>query len=655
MNRPLLVRRVLFGLATLLAVALLTIGSLMAALEKGFFREPLIRFVSARAGRALDIEGPIELHLFTLHPRVTVQRITVGNPSWMPPGNTARLDRLSLTFGLPWFHRSFALEKLAMADGQLTLLRNDAGLANWLWHDPRGPEAKPLPLLRSLSATDLRATLQDDVRHLQFDGTVTAHEPDAAGTAKRLTIEGTGELNGHAVQFAIDGEPLAAAERGKSYQFTFSEQSSGSRLDGHGTLPKPFDFRVIDATFEATGEDLRDLYYLVGTKLVNTGAYKLTGEIARRGAMTKFNDLKITSGQSDAHATIAVDSSGVRPKVVIDVDSQHLRLADLGLRAAGRETQNPGAPRLLMSAVAIDPQAWRRDDTVATVHARRLDVGRIAIQDLAAKLTVDHGVLTVAPFSGRVLDGRLSGHARADLTTETPAASIDLTLNDANLEHYPSTSAEGSPLKGLLHARVVAQGHGRSLHEFAASADGTVSAVVSHGVIRTALVEIVGLDAGAMKLLFEHPTPETSLTCAVSAFEAHGGVLNARTLLLDTEPMLVTGTGTIQMDTESLDLTLRAHAKHPALRVRSPVQVRGVLTHPTVGIQPGGAAAQTAAAVALGVLLTPLASVLAFVDPGLAKDADCEAVSQTAQAIIRSRPPRNHAAVTVRPSPQPVR
>jgi len=29
---------------------------------------------------------------------------------------------------------------------------------------------------------------------------------------------------------------------------------------------------------------------------------------------------------------------------------------------------------------------------------------------------------------------------------------------------------------------------------------------------------------------------------------------------------------------------------------------------------------------ALGVLLTPLAALLAFVDPGLAKDADCEAV-----------------------------
>ncbi len=585
-----LLRRVLFSVAGALAVTLLTIASLMAALERGYFRGPLIRFVSVHTGRALDVEGPIELHLFTLHPRVTVQRISIGNPIWMPPGRTARLDRLSLTLDLPWIHRSFALDKLDMADGQLTLLRNEAGLANWQWQDPRGPEAKPLPLLRSLAATDIRATLQDGVRHLQFDGTVTAREPETPGGAKPLRVEGTGELNGHAVQFAIDGDPLAAAEHGKPYGFTFSEQSSGSHLTGRGALLKPFDFRIIDSTFEAAGEDLRDLYYLVGIKPVNTGAYKLSGQIARRGASTRFSDLELTSGQSDARATIAVDSSGTRPKLVIDLESQHLRLADLGLRAAGREPQSPDTPRLLMSAAAIDPQAWRRDDVVATVHAHRLDVGPIPIQGVAATLTVNHGILTVAPLTAAVLDGHLSGHARMDLTTDEPADSVDITLNEVNLEHYPSKSVEGSPLKGLLHARMAIHGHGRSLHELAASADGRVSAVVSHGVVRTSLVELSGLDLGAIRLLFKHPAPETTMKCAVSAFEAHGGVLTAQTLLVDTDPMLITGKGTIQMDSEAVDLSLQGHAKHPQLRVRSQVLVRGVLTHPTVGIEPRGRA-----------------------------------------------------------------
>jgi len=56
------------------------------------------------------------------------------------------------------------------------------------------------------------------------------------------------------------------------------------------------------------------------------------------------------------------------------------------------------------------------------------------------------------------------------------------------------------------------------------------------------------------------------------------------------------------------------------------VLVRGTLTHPSIAVQASHSVAQTAAAVALGVVLTPLAAVLAFVDPGLAKDADCPAL-----------------------------
>jgi AsmA family protein len=58
--------------------------------------------------------------------------------------------------------------------------------------------------------------------------------------------------------------------------------------------------------------------------------------------------------------------------------------------------------------------------------------------------------------------------------------------------------------------------------------------------------------------------------------------------------------------------------------------VQGSLTHPRLSVSGHDVAGQTAAAVALGVLLTPIASVLAFVNPGLAHDADCAAL--TAQA-----------------------
>jgi hypothetical protein len=62
------------------------------------------------------------------------------------------------------------------------------------------------------------------------------------------------------------------------------------------------------------------------------------------------------------------------------------------------------------------------------------------------------------------------------------------------------------------------------------------------------------------------------------------------------------------------------------VRIRSPIDIHGTLAHPDIGLKPGPLVGQAGAAVALGTLLTPVAALLAFVDKGLAKDANCSAV-----------------------------
>ena len=119
------------------------------------------------------------------------------------------------------------------------------------------------------------------------------------------------------------------------------------------------------------------------------------------------------------------------------------------------------------------------------------------------------------------------------------------------------------------------------------------------------------------------------------------GSLSTLAPIFDTDSVLITGAGNIHLDTESIDLALRGHPKRVRLvRVRSPVLVRGTLAHSKVGIQMSDSVAQTAEAVALGVLLTPLASVLAFVDPGLAKDADCASLLAAAKSLDNGSPAR---------------
>ncbi len=175
-------------------------------------------------------------------------------------------------------------------------------------------------------------------------------------------------------------------------------------------------------------------------------------------------------------------------------------------------------------------------------------------------------------------------------------------------------------MEGPLRVRVIIKGHGSSIHQIAASANGTVTAVLPRGSLRAALAELAGIDLRGVGLLLAKSGRETPVHCGVASFRAQDGVLQAQSLVVDTDSVMTTGAGSINLDSEALDLDLRGHPKGVRLmRLRSPLEVRGTLSHPSVAIRMGGTAAQTAAAVALGVLLTPLASVLAFVDPGLAR------------------------------------
>jgi hypothetical protein len=50
-----------------------------------------------------------------------------------------------------------------------------------------------------------------------------------------------------------------------------------------------------------------------------------------------------------------------------------------------------------------------------------------------------------------------------------------------------------------------------------------------------------------------------------------------------------------------------------------------------LGVAPGNAVGQGGVAIGLGALLSPVAAVLAFIDPGLGKNADCGALLQEAR------------------------
>jgi uncharacterized protein involved in outer membrane biogenesis len=620
-----------------LAVFFIVIAALISAVAlvgANHFRGPLARYIAARTGREIRIDGSLTMHLLSFRPRVIAERVAVGNPQWMAPGPTAEVGRLSLSFELlPLFSHSFVIDRLDMEAATLHFARDADGRANWQAHDPSKRTGKGPPLIHSLYMPKAHVELDDARRYLKFNGTISAQDGPAAAGKQPLRIEGAGNLNGRATTFVIDGDPLATVERGQPYHFAFDERSSGSHLSGRGALPRPFDFYALATSFEAQGEDLKDLYFLTGVTLPNTGAYHLSGKLVREGTHFQFSDLVATSGHSDMQGTVAIEIASGRPKLDVELHSQLLRLVDLGARAAGRAAP-PAAKPLLLPDTALRLTGIRRNDSVVNFRAAVVEAGPVTLHAAAAQVTIDHGVLAVSPLSAALPAGRISGRVKFDATHDVPTADVDLRVADLHLEQFDRKDKGEPPFDGVLQARLTVTGHGRSVHELGSTANGMVTAVLPHGAIRASFAELTGIDVSrALGLMLTKDRKETPVRCGVASFKIHDGTLTEQTLVLDTESVLITGKGNIHLDSEALDLAIRGQPKSWRLvRLRTPVLVRGTLAHPSIGLEARHSALQAGEAVALGIVLTPLAALLAFVDPGLAKDADCAALMAETKA-----------------------
>jgi hypothetical protein len=143
---------------------------------------------------------------------------------------------------------------------------------------------------------------------------------------------------------------------------------------------------------------------------------------------------------------------------------------------------------------------------------------------------------------------------------------------------------------------------------------------------------------------------QTNVRCAIASFQARNGVFNASNIILDTDVERGTGRGNIDMKTETINFIITGEAKSFRLfRMNAPIRITGSLSHPKIGVQASKALGQGGLVVALGALINPLASLLATIDPGLAKDANCGAV--LAQAKQKGAPVSRRAVQNIPRAP----
>ena len=387
--------------------------------------------------------------------------------------------------------------------------------------------------------------------------------------------------------------------------------------------------------------DIKDLGPTLGTR-ATTNPSSLSRQQAREQNPVKSTEkaraatahaAQTTAGAGDSNTGNTEELHGAKPK------SAQLRTAeakDADEKAANGETLLPDAK--------LDLKRIRGMDANVKYHAAAVKTEKLSIKEIFLALKLEQGVLSFTPVSFTLPQGKLTSNITVDGSKDVPEVSIDSRITDVRLSQFKTKDGQ-EPIDGTMVGRAILEGRGKSLHEVGSTAAGTLSIVVPHGDIRKAFAELMGINAAnGLGLLLTKNQDKTGIRCGVANFKAEGGVFAAQDIVFDTDKVLITGKGQFDLGTEDLDLTLNGQPKKfRFFRIRSSIALDGTLSKPKVGITAGNTPGQVALATALGVLATPLASVLAFIDPGLAKDADCnsllaEARSQGAPEVKEDDP-----------------
>jgi uncharacterized protein involved in outer membrane biogenesis len=623
-------------------------------ITKGRFLRPWFEAIaSARAQRQVKVTGEFNLYFDPIDIAFRADGLTVANPAWAPHSDLVDARHLALrirTGSLLWGKPVIAN---AAVDGAHLSLQWDAQHRRNTW--TFAPAASPaaassLPRIErgvfNATHVDYADPQAQLVLHVDLNPIVAAD----ARVGQALGFSGSGTLHNQPMRFA--GRIAAPDQTLQTLPSAVAlhAQGNATTIDVTGQMPGLTDIGAGQYHFAARGANMADLFALMGVVVVPTRHYHVVANVRRSADTWVFSNIKGVFGDSDLAGRLDVGTRDNRLHLGADLHTASLDLLDaapvLGydpqrldrMGTRGLVTHENGHPRILPDAPLRAAELRRFDADVryrvAKVAAQHFPLGQI---DLTLRL--DHGVMTLQPLSAQVAGGHLDSGFVLDMRGPEVKAQYRLALHPTPLGTLLARfGVKQSGTTGTLEARVAMHGVGNSLRSNLGHASGRIAVIIPSGTLTTADAQLAELDIGtfAQRMFQKKLKDPVAINCGLVAFTVDDGVARADPLLIDTRKNVITGTGDFSFRDEAVALQVRAKGKTFSLfSLQSPIELGGYLAAPRVSVLSGQLLRRIGVGGALAIAATPLAALVAFVDPGNGKAAACGPVLAGARSAAQ--------------------
>jgi uncharacterized protein involved in outer membrane biogenesis len=329
--------------------------------------------------------------------------------------------------------------------------------------------------------------------------------------------------------------------------------------------------------------------------LPEAGPIRVSAKVRPSGKVIEVSELVAQVGKSDLSGTATVDTGGERLFADAKLRAKLIDLTEFAPpddKSDGAATAQKPADGKIFSDNPLPLDALKKIDGNVEFAVERLITRKLTFEnvDIAAKL--DNGNLTVKPafkVAGGTVDGIINITSRtqpAKLTADVNAQKVSIGALTKEIRGYETSKGLDSNLKMKL------SGQGDSVRALMGGLGGDIRLDVGEGRLNNDVLDRVGADLFSQVIGVAIPTDEkdktTAFKCGVVRFAlANGDAIADETLVMETDKVLLQGSGLIDLTTEELDLGAKLAARKGirigAGTLSSLVRVQGTLAKPQLG------------------------------------------------------------------------
>ncbi|MPZ11313.1 MAG: AsmA family protein [Kiloniellaceae bacterium] len=598
-------KRIVTGIAALSAAVAVAGYAIIASLDVQQVADYARAEVKAATGRDLTIAGPVELAV-SLTPSILLQDVGFANAEWGSRPALANVRRLEVEVALlPLLIGDVVVKRLVAVEPDILLEIDAEGRGNWEFEEAPA-DAAPAPGGEAASIT------LPDVQEFRIEGGLLRLVDAAAGETLALDVtEAVGSLpsgggvrqlrltaayNGH--PFTAEGSygGLPALLSGAPGPVDVTLRAGGATFSAKGTAGDLTGAVSAELAVRVTGDDLSGLSPWAGAELPALGPYDLSSNVRIDGQGFEFSGFVAKLGSSDLTGNLGLSLAGERPTVQASLVSKLLDLADFSGAAgasgdAAGGSGSGGGPARVFSDTPLPLAALRAVDAQVKLHAERLRLVSVTLEEVQTVLALKAGDLTLEPLVAKLAGGSLAGRVTLAAAKAEPELALRLEGKDVDFGDLLKQAEVTDQVGGALEFEADVKGRGTSPHAIASTLGGHVQSVALDGTIDNSLLRVLSFGLGDIIGPLFGSSEKTRLECFVTRFDIEGGQAKSRALVLDSGAFAVAGRGGIDLGEEQVNLAFDTETSQPSLAsLAVPFRVTGPLGNPRATPDPVGAA-----------------------------------------------------------------